>query len=61
MSDYKDTDYFSEPETTASANLKSTKPSPMDILMQQEIIKTDDYHIIKVRKRTGGNVRIKPD
>lgn len=61
MSNYEDTDYFSEPDTSTSADSKSIKPSAMDILINQDIIKTEDYRTIKVRKRTGGYVHIKPD
>ena len=61
MSDYDNTDYFSEPGTSTGASSKSMKPSAMDILIDQDIIKTDDYRTIKVRKRAGGYVHIKSD
>jgi hypothetical protein len=59
--DYENTDYFSVPDTSTGADSKSIKRSAMDNLINQDMIKTDEYRVIKVRKMTGGYVHIKPD
>ena len=50
--DYENTDYFSVPDTSTGADSKSIKRSAMDNLINQDMIKTDEYRVIKVRKMT---------
>ena len=61
MSEYDAANDLPESETVSNASLKGKRSTGMDNLIDQDLIKMDDYRTIKVRKRAGGYVYIKPD
>jgi len=61
MSEYVTANDLPESETVSNASLKSKRSTGLDNLIDQDMIKIDDYRIIKTRKRVGGYVHIKPD
>lgn len=64
MSENIQSEYFSESRTVIeknSADSNESGSSAMDDLINQNIIKVNDYHKIKAKKRVIRHVHFKPD